>query len=182
LEGPINKTDEYLEPVRQSLNGLYVILQPIVQLINNLIGLPFAIGSLLWSTICNVMKVFGINLQCKTNFQPFNFVMEIFYTITSINPFKIKDIIFNDSYRSNFMEGIKEIAKKISQVIILIIKVLNTITKIIEYLIKGMKKIVEVIVDVTSSDNLQNFLLVLVMISIIYIVLFGINKYISIFY
>jgi hypothetical protein len=182
LQGPINKTDEYLEPIRQALNGLYTLVQPIVQLINNMIGLPFAIGALLWSTFCNVMKVFGISLGCKTNFQPFNFLIEIFDVITNINPFKLKDFFFNDDYRARFMQGIKDIGKKIAETIILIIKVMSTITKIVEYLINGMKKIVGVIVDVTSSDNLQNFLLVLIMISIIYIVLFGTNKYISIFF
>jgi len=182
LEGPINKTDEYLEPIRQSLNGLYVIVQPIVQLINNMIGLPFAVGALLWSTLCNVMKVFGVNLQCKTNFQPFNFIIDVFNTITNINPFKLKDFIFNENYRASFMQGIKDIGKKIGETIILIIKVMNTIIKIIEYLINGIKKVVELIVDVTSSDNLQNFLLILIIISIIYIVLFGTNKYFSIFF
>lgn len=182
LQGPINKTDEYLQPIRQALNGLYILVQPIVQLINNMIGLPFAVGALLWSTLCNVMKVFGVSLGCKTNFQPFNFLIEVFDVITNINPFKLKDFYFNEEYRASFLQGIKDIGKKIAEAIILIIKVMNTVTKIIEYLIKGMKKTVELIVDVTSSDNLQNFLLVLIMISIIYIVLFGVNKYISIFY
>lgn len=182
LQGPINKTDEYLQPIRQALNGLYILVQPIVQLINNMIGLPFAVGALLWSTLCNVMKVFGVSLGCKTNFKPFNFLIEVFDVITNINPFKLKDFYFNEEYRASFMQGIKDIGKKIAEAIILIIKVMNTVTKIIEYLINGMKKIVELIVDVTSSDNLQNFLLVLIMISIIYIVLFGTNKYISIFF
>jgi len=160
LQGPINKTDEYLQPIRQSLNGLYILAQPIVQLINNIIGLPFAVGALLWSTLCNIMKVFGASLVCKTNFIPFNFLIEIFDVITNVNPFKLKDFFFNDDYRASFMQGIKDIGKKIAETIILIIKVMNTITKIIEYLIEGMKKVIGLIVDVTSSDNLQNFLLV----------------------
>ena len=182
LQGPINKTDEYLQPIRQALNGLYILVQPIVQLINNMIGLPFAVGALLWSTLCNVMKVFGVSLGCKTDFKPFNFLIEVFDVITNVNPFKLKDFFFNDDYRASFMQGIKDIGKKIAETIILIIKVMNTVTKIIEYLINGMKKVVGIIVDVTSSDNLQNFLLVLIMISIIYIVLFGTNKFISIFF
>jgi len=82
LQGPINKTDEYLQPIRQSLNGLYILVQPIIQLINNMIGLPFAVGALLWSTLCNVLKVFGVSLGCKTDFKPFNFLIEVFDVIT----------------------------------------------------------------------------------------------------
>jgi hypothetical protein len=181
FEKPINKTDEYLEPIRQALNGLYLLIQPIIQLADNIIGLPFSIGSLLYSVICNILKSFGVNMQCRTNYKVNHLIMEIYDSITVLNPFKLKDFFFNEDFRAIFIKGIRDLGMKILETIVLIIKTINTITKIIEYLINLMKKIIELIEQVTVPENLQNFLVVIITIGIFYITFFGLNKYLSIF-
>jgi len=176
LEKPINNIDEYLGPIRQALQGLYNIVQPIVLLIDNMVGLPFSIGALLWSTLCNVFKVFGAKVSCNAKYEPPHIIMELFDAITEVNIFRIKDLIFNEEFRNNIIAAIRTFFTKIIETILLIIKAMSMIGKILENLIAGIKKIVELIEEVTTKENLQIFLIIIIMLAIGYILLFSSNK------
>jgi len=179
FEKPINLTDQYLQPIRSALNGLYLLLQPVIQLIDNFVGLPFAIGALVYSTFCNIFKSFGVSMGCRTNYKVNHIIQELFDALTTINPFKLKDFFFNEEFRNIFIKGIKDLGLKILETFILILKAINTISKIIEYLIIQIKNIVELIEKVTKPENLKNFLVVIITIILFYIVFFVISKYLS---
>jgi hypothetical protein len=179
FEKPINLTDQYLQPIRSALNGLYLLLQPVIQLIDNFVGLPFAIGALVYSTFCNIFKSFGVSMGCRTNYKVNHIIQELFDALTTINPFKLKDFFFNEEFRNIFIKGIKDLGLKILETFILILKAINTISKIIEYLINQIKNIVELIEKVTKPENLKNFLVVIITIILFYIVFFVISKYLS---
>ena len=63
----------------------------------------------------------------------------------------------------------------------LIIKAMSMIGKILENLIAGIKKIVDLIDEVTTKENLQIFLIVIILIVIGYILLFSSNKVMELF-
>jgi len=179
VEKPIKLIDQYLQPLRNSLNGLYLLIHPVIQLIDNFVGLPFAIGSLVYSTFCNVFKSFGVSMGCRTNYKVNHIIMELFDALTAINPFKVKDFFFNQDYRNILIQSIKDLGLKILETFILILKAINTISKIIEYLIIQIKNIVELIEKVTKPENLKNFLVVIITIILFYIVFYVLSKYLS---
>ena len=105
--------------------------------------------------------------------------MELFDALTAINPFKLKDFFFNADYRNILIQAIKDFGLKILETFILILKAINTISKIIEYLINQIKNIVELIEKVTKPENLKNFLVVIITIILFYIVFYVLSKYLS---
>jgi hypothetical protein len=181
LEGPIDSFDQYLSPVREALGRLYEILLPIVTLINNIIGLPFSVGQFTWSIICNLMKLFGISVKCSTNYTQNTFILDMFNTITNMNIFRFKDIIYNDGFREELVGAIKMFYKKILEAIGLILKAMLLIQKIIEFLIEQIKNIVNIIIEVTTEDNLLGFMITLVTIGVFYVTFYGLNSSVDLY-
>jgi hypothetical protein len=181
LEGPIDSFDQYLSPVREALGRLYEILLPIVTLINNIIGLPFSVGQFTWSIICNLMKLFGISVKCSTNYTQNTFILDMFNTITNMNIFRFKDIIYNDGFREELVGAIKMFYKKILESIGLILKAMLLIQKIIEFLIEQIKNIVNIIIEVTTEDNLLGFMITLVTIGVFYVTFYGLNSSVDLY-
>ena len=181
LEGPIDSFDQYLSPVREALGRLYEILLPIVTLINNIIGLPFSVGQFTWSIICNLMKLFGISVKCSTNYTQNTFILDMFNTITNMNIFRFKDIIYNDSFREELVGAIKMFYKKILESIGLILKAMLLIQKIIEFLIEQIKNIVNIIIEVTTENNLLGFMITLVTIGVFYVTFYGLNSSVELY-
>jgi hypothetical protein len=181
LEVPINKVDEYLEPIRSALKRLYSLVLPIVLLINNIVGLPFAIGSFAWATLCNILKLFGVNVSCRANYEPSTYIIRMFEAITNINPFRFKDIVFNESFRNQLFDAVRVFVQQIIYTFVLIIKAISIIAKIIEGIIAGIKATIEVIRQITSKTNLLGFLTVLIMLSVFYLSFYGMNKITGIF-
>jgi hypothetical protein len=181
LEGPIDSFDQYLSPVREALGRLYEILLPIVTLINNIIGLPFSVGQFTWSIICNLMKLFGISVKCSTNYTQNTFILDMFNTITNMNIFRFKDIIYNDGFREELVGAIKMFYKKILESIGLILKAMLLIQKIIEFLIEQIKNIVNIIIEVTTQNNLLGFMITLVMIAVFYVTFYGLNSSVELY-
>jgi len=181
LEGPINKIDEYLGPIRDALKGLYSITTPIVLLINGIVGLPFSIGIFAWSAMCNIMKLLGIYSQCNKKYQKNNYIREMYDVITNLNIFRFKDLFFSQEFRDNLFKAFGLFGKKIVETFVLIFKVIKVLTKVIEVLIEGIKQTVKLIEDVTNKDNLQQFAIILVMLGVFYVAFFGINKVASIY-
>jgi hypothetical protein len=181
LEGPINKIDEYLGPIRDALKGLYSITTPIVLLINGLVGLPFSIGIFAWSAMCNIMKLLGIYGQCNKKYQKNNYIREMYDVITNLNIFRFKDLFFSEDFRANLFKAFGLFGKKIAETFVLIFKVIKVLTKVIEFLIDGIKNTIKLIEDVTNKENLQQFAVILVMLGVFYVAFFGINKVASIY-
>ena len=181
FEGPILAIDSYLEPVRNALKGLYNILQPVVLLANNIIGLPFALGTMAWSTLCNILKLFGINVRCSAKYQPNDFIIDFFNKIADVNPFRFKDMFYSDEFKESFYAAVRMLVKKIIESWVLILKVINLLTKIIEYLLNSIKQIIELTKDVTNPDNLKGFMVVCVILVVFYISLFGLKNIIGIY-
>lgn len=181
LEGPILAIDSYLEPIRNALKGLYNILQPVVLLANNIIGLPFALGTMAWSTLCNILKLFGINVRCSANYQPNDFIIDFFNKIADVNPFRFKDMFYSEEFKESFFAAIKMLVKKVIETFVLILKVINLLTKIIEYLLNSIKQVIELTKDVTNPDNLKGFMVVCVILVVFYASLFGLKNIIGIY-
>ena len=181
LEVPINKVDEYLEPIRAALRKLYSLFLPIVLLINNIVGLPFAIGTFAWSTLCNILKLFGVKISCRAQYEPSTYIIRMYEAITNINPFRFKDIFFNEEFRNQLFDAIRVYVKQIIYTFVLIIKAISIIAKIIEGLIAGIKETIRIIGQITSKTNLEGFLVVLLMLSVFYVSFYGLNRITGIF-
>jgi len=176
FEGPITAVDSFLEPIRDALKGLWSILRPIVVLINYVIALPISIGIFAWSTLCNVMKVLGIgNAKCNRDYTPNEELITFFDLISNINPFRFRDIFFSDDFRNSLFEAIRMLFMKIKDAFILIVKIINIVTKIIEFLIVKMTEIIKITEEVTQKNNLQGFFVIVIMLGIIYLTLFGLK-------
>lgn len=181
LEVPINKVDEYLEPIRSALKKLYSLFLPIVLLINNIVGLPFAIGTFAWSTLCNILKLFGVKVSCRAHYEPSTYIIRMFEAITNINPFRFKDLFFNEEFRNQLFDAIRVYVKQVIYTFVLIIKAISIIAKIIEGIIAGIKETIRIIGQITSKTNLLGFLTVLIMLSVFYLSFYGMNKISGIF-
>jgi hypothetical protein len=180
FEGPISAVDSFLEPIRDALKGLYSILRPIVVLINYVIALPFSIGVFAWSTLCNIMKVLGIGAgQCNKEYKPNEELIILFDLIANINPFRFRDLFFSDDFRNSIFAAIRMLFMKIKDAFILIVKIINIVTKIIEFLINKMTEIIKITEEVTEKNNLQGFFAICIILGVIYLSLFGLKHVID---
>jgi len=179
LEGPINTLHEILAPIRTALTKLYNLVQPIVLLINNLIGIPFALGGMAWSTFCNTLRLFDIDVTCSTKYKPNDFLLDYFDAYTSMNPWRFKDIIYDDAYREVFIKAIKNYVKLTIDSFFLILKVIEIIVKIIEFLIVGIQRTIEIMIDVTTENNIKGFIIICGTLGMFYICLFGLTSVIN---
>ena len=98
-----------------------------------------------------------------------------------MNIFRFKDIIYNDSFREELVGAIKMFYKKILEAIGLILKAMLLIQKIIEFLIEQIKNIVNIIIEVTTQNNLLGFMITLVMIGVFYVAFYGLNSSVELY-
>ena len=176
FEGPISSIDSFLEPIRDALKGLYSILRPIVVLLNYIIALPLSIGIFAWSTLCNIMKILGLGPgQCKKNYKPNDDIIVFFDLISNINPFRFRDLFFSEEFRNNIFGAIKMLFMKIKEAFVLIVKIINIVTKIIEYLINKMTEVIKITEEVTQKSNLQGFFAICIILGVFYLTFFGLK-------
>jgi len=176
FEGPISAIDSYLEPIRDALKGLYSILRPIVVLINYIVSLPISLAIFGWSVICNIMKITGFgSTRCNKNYTPWNDIITFFDLIANINPFRFRDLFFSEEFRNTLFEAIRMLFMKIKDVFILIVKAINVITKIIEFLINKMTETIRLTEEVTQKSNLQGFFVTCIILGAIYLTFFGLK-------
>jgi hypothetical protein len=168
-----------LEPIRNVLVKLYSIVTPLVLLINNLINLPFSIGTLAWAVICNAMKLFGVSMKCSRKQKKNDLIKSIYDETTAIDILRPADIIFKDDIKQKFMASVKTFFERIISTIALVIKIIPVILSIIEFIINVIKETISIITEVTDGQNIKNLIIIIVMLGIGYLSLFGLSSVIK---
>ena len=122
------------------------------------------------------MKITGFgSTQCNKNYKPWNDIITFFDLIANINPFRFRDLFFSEEFRNTLFEAIRMLFMKIKDVFILIVKAINVITKIIEFLINKMTETIKLTEEVTQKSNLQGFFVTCIILGAIYLTFFGLK-------
>jgi hypothetical protein len=122
------------------------------------------------------MKILGMGPgQCKKNYKPNDDLIVFFDLISNINPFRFRDLFFSEEFRNNIFGAIKMLFMKIKEAFVLIVKIINVVTKIIEYLINKMTDVIKITEEVTQKSNLQGFFAICIILGVFYLTFFGLK-------